>query len=110
MLLIWQLFENNEFGVLPRKIQPFSFFLSTISIWLAHRPGSQPPPPAPGQPLFVNRNGYTYNNGYQPQAGYYGVSGQPFYSPPPPGVYPAYPPPGIVLTVLLLPVHAVVNY
>ncbi|XP_068762282.1 WW domain-binding protein 2-like [Montipora capricornis] len=63
----------------------------------AHRPGSQPPPPALGHPVFVNRNGYTYNNGYQPQAGYYGVSGQPFYSPPPPGVYPAYPPPvGVV--------------
>lgn len=53
----------------------------------AHRPGSQPPPPVPGQPLLSNGNAYTYHNAYQPQpAGYYAA-----YPPPPPAGYPGYP-------------------
>ncbi|XP_074606005.1 WW domain-binding protein 2-like isoform X3 [Acropora palmata] len=59
----------------------------------AQRPGSHPPPPALGQPVFVNSNGYIHNNGYQPYAGYYGAPGQAFYPSPTPGTYPAYPPP-----------------
>lgn len=66
----------------------------------AHRPGSQPPPPAaPGQPVLMNRDGNMYHNngnmyyyGYPPQPGYYAA-----YPPPPPGPYPGYPPPvGVV--------------
>ena len=63
----------------------------------AHRPGSQPPPPAaPGQPVLMNRDGNMYHNngnmyyyGYPPQPGYYAA-----YPPPSPGPYPGYPPPG----------------
>lgn len=72
------------------------FFEIVLLLSPAHRPGSQPPPPASGQPVLMNGNGYMYNNVYQPQAGYYGVPGQAFYPPPQPGAYPGYPPQGNV--------------
>lgn len=72
-----------------------------VFFFLAHRPGSQPPPPVPGQPLLSNGNAYTYHNAYQPQpAGYYAA-----YPPPPPAGYPGYPPPGSVCLHLMLHEH-----
>ena len=78
-------------------------------ISLAQRPGSHPPPPALGQPVFVNSNGYIHNNGYQPYAGYYGAPGQAFYPSPTPGTYPAYPPPGTALCVVFTNSHHAIN-
>lgn len=94
----------------------FVWFNNNYLISLAHRPGSQPPPPALGQPVFVNSNGYMHNNGYQPYASYYGAPGQAFYPPPTPGTYQAYPPPGTALCVVFINSHQaldadlIVNY
>lgn len=68
-------------------------------IFLAHRPGAQPPPPA-GQAPFMNGGGNYYNNMYPTQPGYYPALGQAFYPAPVPGGYTGYPPPGRVYEII----------
>ena len=104
-------FLDNQEKITPKEVKTtcipsihkFTLFC-VVFFFLAHRPGSQPPPPVPGQPLLSNGNAYTYHNAYQPQpAGYYAA-----YPPPPPAGYPGYPgypPPGSACLHLMLHEH-----
>lgn len=72
-----------------------------VNVSVVRRPGSHPPPQAPGQPVMMN-GGNIYNNMYPAQSGYYGAPGQAFYPTPQPAGYAVYPPPGTVLLLFVL--------
>lgn len=68
-----------------------------VAVASVRRPGSHPPPQAPGQPVMMN-GGNIYNNMYPAQSGYYGAPGQAFYPTPQPAGYAVYPPPAGVMS------------